>query len=319
MRRIFILFFLFIVITACDKKSKAEKEVEEIPIDLKVERFEKAFFDSKPEDLAKVKSRYPMFFPPGNDDRVWLEKLQHPQWRELYGEIEKKYGTFATEREQLEDLFRHIKFYFPRTPVPKVITVIGDMDYNSKAIYADSIVVISLELYLGKNHRFYTFPDYLKQNFEQRQMMPDIVSAFAMSKIRPADETLLSQMIYYGKALYLKDLLIPDFSDAEKIGYTPEALAWAKENEPNIWRFFVDEQLLYSNDPKLPGRFIEPAPFSKFYLEIDNESPGRLGQFIGWNIVRAFMENNDVPLADMLKMDARQIFEKSKYKPAKNE
>jgi hypothetical protein len=46
------------------------------------------------------------------------------------------------------------------------------MDYKSKAIYADSLVVISLELYLGKNHKFYQFPNYLKQNFEQRQIVP---------------------------------------------------------------------------------------------------------------------------------------------------
>ena len=75
--------------------------------------------------------------------------------------------------------------------------------------------------------------------------------------------------------------------------------------------------MLYSSDSKLPNRFTNVAPFSKFYLEIDNDSPGRVGQWIGWQIVRSFMQNNDVSMQDMLKMDDKEIFEKSKYKPKK--
>jgi len=74
---------------------------------------------------------------------------------------------------------------------------------------------------------------------------------------------------------------------------------------------------LYDTDQKLIPRFINPAPFSKFYLEIDNESPGKVGSWIGWQIVRSFMENNDVSLQQLLQMDNKELFEKSKYKPKK--
>jgi hypothetical protein len=192
------------------------------------------------------------------------------------------------------------------------------MDYNTKAIYADSLVIISLELYLGKAHKFYEFPKYIKQNFEQRQIMPDVVSSFATSKINfGKDKTLLSQMIYYGKQLYLKDLLLPDYTDAEKMGYTSKEIAWCQENEAYIWRYFLENNLLYSDEPKLGSRFITPAPFSKFYLEIDNESPGQVGAWIGWQIVRSYAENNDIPLADVLQMNPKALFDKSKYKPKK--
>jgi hypothetical protein len=166
--------------------------------------------------------------------------------------------------------------------------------------------------------KFYQFPDYLRQNFEERQMMPDVVSSFSFRKIPlPKDKTLLSNMIFYGKELYLKDVLLPDYTDAEKIGYQPEQIIWCQENESYMWRFFIDENLLFDSDSKLNNRFINLAPFSKFYLEIDNESPGRVGQWIGWQIVRSFMKNNDVSLQDMLKMDTKELFEKSKYKPKK--
>ena len=75
--------------------------------------------------------------------------------------------------------------------------------------------------------------------------------------------------------------------------------------------------MLYSDDQKLIPRFVNPAPFSKFYLEIDNESPGQVGAWVGWQMVRSFMKNNDIPLSDMLKMNAKELFEKSKYKPKK--
>ena len=75
--------------------------------------------------------------------------------------------------------------------------------------------------------------------------------------------------------------------------------------------------MLFSDEQKLASRFIDAAPFSKFYLEIDNDSPGQIGRWIGWQIVRSFMENNDGTLEQMLKMDAKEIFEKSKYKPKK--
>jgi gliding motility-associated lipoprotein GldB len=320
MKKQILVFFLVLAFTSCEKKSKVEKAVEQIPVELKVDRFDKAFFEATPKDLPNLKAEYPFFFPPGVEDKVWIEKMQNKDWKDLYAAVEKKYPDFSKKTHEIEDLFKHFKYYFPETIMPKIYTVIGEMDYNTKAIYANDKLIIALELYLGKDVKFYTFPEYLRDNFEERQMMPDIVSSFAMRKVPPpSDKTLLSNMIYYGKELYLKDIMLPEYTDADKIGYKPEQITWCQENESYMWRFFIDENLLFDSDSRLPNRFINVAPFSKFYLEIDNESPGRVGQWVGWQIVRSFMENNEVSLQDMLKMDAKQLFEQSKYKPKKNE
>ena len=318
MKRLLSLFTLLVVLSSCDKKNKIEKEVEEIPVTINVERFDKIFYESPVENLQNVKQKYPYFFPAQTPDSVWVNKIKNPLNRELYSEVQKKYSNFEKVNSDLESLFQHIKFYFPETKTPKVITLISEMDYQNKAIYADSLVLISLDLYLGKNHKFYEFPEYLKQNFEQNQIMPDIVSSFSLRKIPfENNRNLLSQMIYAGKQLYLKDLLLPGTSDAEKIGYTPKQISWCQENESYMWRYFIQEQLLYSTDLKLASRFINTAPFSKFYLEIDNESPGRVGTWIGWQIVRSYMNNNDLNLQQLLQMDPIEIFQKSKYKPKK--
>lgn len=317
--KFYLYSFLFCCIFwSCDKKTAVEQAVEEIPLDIKLERFDQVFFESKPQELQKIKNEFPIFFPKEVPDSVWTNKIQNPLWRELYSEVQKKYSDIEPVRSELVTLFKHIKHYFPKTKTPKAVTVIAEMDYNTKAIYADSLVILSLELYLGKAHRFYEFPKYIKQNFEPRQMMPDLVSSFATTKINfGKDKTLLSQMVYYGKQLYLKDLLLPAYSDAEKMGYAPKEITWCEENETYIWRYFLENEMLYSDESKLTSRFIAPAPFSKFYLEIDNESPGQVGAWIGWQIVRSYAENNDVPLAKLLNMNAKELFEKSKYKPKK--
>ncbi|NRS87434.1 gliding motility-associated lipoprotein GldB [Flavobacterium sp. 7E] len=303
---------------SCGKKDRIEREIREIPVDIKVTRFDKIFFETAPEDLEKIKKEFPYFFPAGNDDQIWLEKMSNSQWRELYGEVQKKYSDIDPVKTDLTALVQHLKYYFPKTKTPKLITIISEMDYTNKAIYADSLVIVSLEMYLGKEHRFYEFPNYIKQNFEEKQIMADVVSSFSKRKITPdVSKNFLSRMVTAGKELYLKDLLLPEYSDADKIGYTPEQIKWCEENENYMWRYFIEKQMLYSDDQKLTSRFVGPAPFSKFYLEIDNESPGQVGAWIGWQIVRSYMENNEVSLQQLLELNAKEIFEKSKYKPKK--
>lgn len=323
MKKYIFIITISVLFFSCDKKSKVEKAVEEIPVEMKLHRFEQAFFDTKPSDLQTVKNSFPDFFQEGTPDQVWLDKMQHPQWRELYVEVENKYKNFNSKQDEIEELFKHIKYYFPTIKTPDIYTVIGEMDYNNKVIYANDKLLISLELFLGAKHRFYAdFPEYIANNFEERQMLPEVASSFSLGVVPQAeDKTLLSEMIYYGKQLYIKDVLLADkYTDAEKIGYSPEQITWSKENEAFIWTYFIEKQYLYSSNSRLPAQFIYMAPFSKFYLEIDNESPGRIGQYIGWQIVRSFMENNPkVTVQQLIKMDAKTIFEQSKYKPKKNE
>ena len=116
--------------------------------------------------------------------------------------------------------------------------------------------------------------------------------------------------------MYIQDLLLPHERATVKIAYSEEELNWVKENELYIWQYFIEEQLLYKTDPKLVQRFLEPAPFSKFYLQLDNESPGRVGRWMGWQIIKSYLNQNpETPLEALLRMPAQQLFQLSKYKP----
>ena len=123
-------------------------------------------------------------------------------------------------------------------------------------------------------------------------------------------------MIYYGKKLYLKEKLLPNKNDTITIGYSKQDLTWAQENELYIWKYFIEKELLYNTDSKLIRRFLDPSPFSKFYLEIDNQSPGRIGRWIGWQIVRSFIKKNpEVKIEDLIFKSSEELFVKSGYKP----
>jgi len=316
------LLFVLIAFTffSCKEDGKVEEAVAKIPIEFKVERFDTLFWTSKPEDLQNIKAKYPFFFPNNNPDSIWLNKLKNPLLRELYTEVQMKYSSLEEITTDLEKLFAHVQYYFPENKTPRVITLINEVDTDGRVFYTDTLALISLDCYLGKEHRFYIdFPEFKKPEMTQNQILPNLVTSFCYGKIAPpTDRTLLSAMIYYGKELYVKDKLIPAYPDAVKIGYTESQLQFCEANEYYMWSNLVENKLLYDSNPKNELRFIKPAPFSKFYLEIDNQTPGRVGQWLGWQIVRSYMENHEeLTLQELLAMDTKILFENSKYKPKK--
>lgn len=317
--KFFVFTFISIFFFSCNSKSNVEKEIEAIPMDFELVRFDKEFANASEANLSGLKSKYPIFFPQQFPDSIWIEKMNDTLQKDLEAEVIKQFPTEEKMEEDLLSLFQHIKYYFPQFNPPKVYTVISDVDYQNKVILADSLLVIALDTYLGSEHRFYEgIQKYISKGMNKSQMLPDVAAAYSHQLIAPPRQrSLLAQMVYYGKELYLKDLWLPEISDADKIGFMEEEIKWAKDNEIEMWRYFVENEILFSTDPKLPPRFINPAPFSKFYLEIDNESPGMMGRYLGWQIVRAFMENNSVTVQQLMTMEAREIFNESKYKPKK--
>ncbi len=317
---IFASFFLMIlVLDGCKETDKAEEEIARISVDFQVSRFDREFANASANDIPQLKKKYPYLFPEQFPDSIWVNKLSDTIQIELSDEVNKTFGDFKTESEALESLFKHIKYYFPSFKAPKVVTLTSDVRYNDRIILTDTLLLIGLDNYLGEDHHFYKgIQRYIAAGLDKKFLTSDVASAFSKKVLTyPRNRTFLSRMVYYGKELYLKDRLLPFISDAQKIGYSNEELEWAKANEEQMWRYFVESELLYSTDSALDRKFLDPAPFSKFGLELDNESPGRLGRYMGWQIVRAFMESNTISLQQLLEMPADEILKESNYKPRK--
>jgi len=316
----FLVTVLIFQTISCKNDDKTRKTIDKIPIEIKVARFDRDFANAKANDLPKLKADYPYLFPEQYPDSVWVAKMGDTIQRELSTEVEKVFGDFGRETDELRSFFQHVAYYFPNNKVPKVITMAAEVDYNNRLVLTDTLLLLGLQNYLGKDHHFYQgVQRYVAQGLDRHYLVSDVAGAFAKKVNRyPRNRSFLSRMIYYGKELYLKDMLLPDLTDAQKIGYTEEQLQWAMANEEQMWRYFIQNELLYSTDAKLDRRFLDPAPFSKFQLEIDSESPGRLGRYVGWQLVRVFAERNaETSLGELLTMPPDELFKEANYKPRK--
>lgn len=319
-----ILIIKYLVLALCFSAlgsctSKLEKEILEIPMDFEFHRFDKAFSETDESNLAEIKETYPIFFNPNIPDSFWLEKMKDTLQIELEEEVIKAFPENATIYDPIKAVFQHVKYYFPKFEPPAVYTSTTDVAYESKVILNGRNMVVGLDNYLGQNHYFYEgVQGYFTQNMNAERMPVDVALELASHTVAPIqDRTFLSEIIYYGKILYMADLWIPKAPEALIIGYTEDQWKWAMENEEDVWRYLIERELLYSTDASLKPRFIEEGPFSKFYLELDSESPGRIGVYMGWQIVTSYMKRNDVSMEELAILDADLIFKNSKYKPRK--
>jgi hypothetical protein len=125
---------------------------------------------------------------------------------------------------------------------------------------------------------------------------------------------LVEQMIEKGKQWWLLDKFLPATPDSIKTGYTKQQLSWCNENEGLIWNEIITtEKDLYTKDPQTLQNYIGEAPFTQ---SMGPNSPGNIGQWVGWRIVKKFADKNpSMSLTDVLKTDARKILEEAKYKP----
>ncbi|WP_299110981.1 gliding motility lipoprotein GldB [uncultured Winogradskyella sp.] len=317
--RIYIILIFGGVLVSCNKDSKLEGEIAKIEADYTIERFDKAFSAAKPKDLSNLKQAYPFLFSKHVPDSIWVYRINDTLQDMLLNEVGTSFADLKDVKQDLTSLFQHLKYYDKTFTIPRVITLTNDVDYRNKTIITDSLVLIALDNFLGKDHDFYqSIPRYLAANLAKNQIIPEVTEGYAKKYVfQTQRKTLLDEMIYFGKLLYFKDIMIPFIPDEEKIGYTIQQIKWAEANESPIWSHFIENEMLYSTDSKLPSRFIADAPFSKFYLELDNESPGRLGQYIGWQIVRAYAETTDEGVMSILQKEPQEIFTKSKFKPKK--
>ena len=319
MKKVGFVIIALMFFISCKNERKLENEIAQVDVDVKIERFDLAFGTASTNDLPKLKATFPFLFSPRIPDSIWIEQMNDTLQQQLHFEVEKTFSNFDEVHDDIQGLFQHLKFYDKTFHTPRVVTITSNVDYRNKTIVTDTIIIIALDTYLGSDHEFYVdIPKYVTQNMNKSQIVSDLASNYASKYIFQSErKSLLDEMIYFGKELYFKDVMIPFKTDAEKIGYTQEQMDWAMGNEAQIWSYFIERELLYSTDSSLPGRFIIEAPFSKFYLELDNESPSRLGQYMGWQIVKSYMKNNDVSMMDMLQKEADEIFKNAKFKPKK--
>ena len=312
-----LVFFILSTLFSCKSDHLPLINTSDIDVDFSIKRYEIDFYKSTKENIQELKTQYPYFFPKAFTDSLVMAKINTKDEQNLLKETQKIYANILDLETEFTSLFKHIKYYNPKFKSPTIITLISNIDYNSRVIFADSLLLLSLDVYLGKEHPFYLdYPKYIKENNTKENIIVDAAKSIVSKQlVFPSNRSFISKMIHEGKKMYLLDMYLPSTANKLKIGYSEEKLQWAIANEEDIWKYFIERKFLFSTDTKLNNRFLDNAPFSKFYLEDDAQSPGRIGVWLGWQIVKSFMQNNDVSLQKLLTIDSEFLFEKSKYKP----
>ncbi|MFD2512708.1 gliding motility lipoprotein GldB [Pontibacter locisalis] len=327
--RFLILAVLFLAFGCKDEGCEIPSEIAEIPVDIEIERLEKPFYaaDTKAGMADFIKTN-PLFADkylqrdqyPADSLLInpLLELATNESLDTLVQESSKRFGNMQQEEEQLETAFKHIKYYYPEFNSPQVKTfVTGLGTLGSDLFISDSLIVFGLDYFIGKGATYRPqVYEYILKRYEREMMIPAAMLLLSnrFNKTNTTDRTVLSEMVNMGKAYYFVEKVMPCIPDSLIIGYSGQELADVEHNEGRIWAHFIEKSLLYEKNPFLINKYLGERPTTP---EIDAKAPGRLGAWVGWQIVREYMAKNpDVTLPELMaNTDARKIFTESKYKP----
>ena len=336
MKKYIILLFFPVLLFSCKGGDKADISNINLTIDLM--RLDKDLFNISPDtteikkNLPTLREKYGSFFElysqniihhignsssetyPAYLQSFLMDKSVQAGWQ-------KSKEVFADDTEMIKNItiaFKHFKYYFPDKMIPKVYTYISG--FGESMALADSLVGISIDKYLGADYEGYdmlSFSKYLSRKMYKEKIPSDCVKAWGIGEFPFTDDggnNLISKMIYEGKLLYFTKMMIPNEADTIIFGFTKNELKWCKENEKNMWAFLIEEKLLFSTDHLTIVKMTEEAPFTSLFPP---ESPGRACNWIGYQIVKRYMERNkDVTLAQLMEDNKHiRIYEKTRYKP----
>lgn len=316
-----LLFLAFAkAIISCNEVSKTEAEVEKVTVQAALFAFNEDFANAQPADLPALKEKYGMFLPATVPDSVWIARINGLDTIQnvLEDAIRKKKFNYKNIESQVVDVMRHVKYHFPDFKPTPIYTIISEVTYKERIFVGENELIIGIDCYLGKDHELYQgINAYQREHLNESQIPADVAMAYANLFVEPTmDRSFLGTMLYYGKLHYLQTLFAPKAARYEIFEYAPAKYDFMVANESEMWRYFIDQDMLYSTDNKLLSRFILPAPFSKFYLEVDQDTPGGAARYLGYRIIESYMEYNDETTLDQLiKLDAEVIFNRSNYKP----
>lgn len=326
--RFSIYVFLLIIAFSCVKKEVAcelDSEILDQDLILEIVRLEDEFFNAESkEDFEFLLEKYPDFAEGylgkslySSPDSLISELLaihQDSAMNVLYDSVKVEFQDISEVQKDLENAFKAIKYYFPEFQAPKVYTFLSG--FNSDLILTEDMIVIGLDYYLPITHTFQPdLPRYMAERYARPYIVPMIVTAISsqFNEINPQDNTMLAEMIYYGKAYHFTKAIMPCTSDQFIIGYTKDEIAECYANEEYIWAHFVENELLYETNPFEITKYLGEAPFTD---AISTKAPGRLGRWLGWNIVDDYQFNQDVTLTELMdNPDAEEIFRQSGYRP----
>lgn len=266
----------------------------------------------------------------GSDDGIDMslvsDFISDPSIKHLKDTIDLIIDKEALQSEFTEAL-SYIKHYFPNWHIPNIYTLMSGFGYQRFLFEDESgdAIGVGLEFFLGSQYPYKnidpnnpSFSSYQTRSFNKEHIVKKSLEVWLDDKLAPLrGSRMIDHMIRNGKMLYVLDKLLPSTNDTVVTEYSLKQLEWAKGNELQIWTFFLDEDLFFETNMRKLNKYINPSPDAP---GMPIEAPGRIANYMGWQIVEAYMRKNpEVSIENLLMdSDAQRILDKSKYKPKKS-
>jgi hypothetical protein len=223
------------------------------------------------------------------DTHETLEAIDSTSCEEVY---------LLSVEKTIEDGFKRFHSLMPLEPVPTIIWMHSGFNF---AIYPrEEFVAVGVEWFIGPDHPIVGLlpPDRFPR-YQQLRMHPDLMAGDAFkgwllvhfSSIGYTGERCIDDILYWGKILWLMNKCMPELHDHLLMDWTPDDMLWAEANESAIWLELQPSKVLFETNRTIYKRWLSDGPFTKAG-SIPQESPDRLGIWMGWRIVEDYMERN---------------------------
>ncbi|MFM8448868.1 MAG: hypothetical protein ACKOAY_02070 [Haliscomenobacter sp.] len=341
MKKHLLLVLTAATLFACSQNDEnPTPDISHIQVPFKLRRFEQAFFNldtaNIEHELAQLEQEYGEFaevffqqvIPAKNPHLVpegpatYLKGfITHPQIRHLYDTCEVVYADFSAQEKAFKQAFRYLKYYFPELPTPDVTTYVSGYSIGS-FIYAKQSLAVGLDFFLGSSYPYQkynpqnpNFSQYLTRSFTPDHLVLKTLIPLASDLSGPIPgDRLLDHIVHTGKQMYILNRLLPELPDSILFEVSDEQATWLRDNERDIWAFFLSEDFLYSSDWQKIRKYVEYSPNSP---GMPAEAPGRTGTWLGWHIVRSYMRQYpETTMKQLLEItDSQKFLQLSRYKP----
>lgn len=327
-----------LLLVSCQQETAPDvPDVSDISVEVELRRFEQDLFRLDTNDIAPalqdLQATYPLFSELYFQQIVPAKRspqgfgpfvkgfITFPQIRNLYDTTQVLYGDLSAYAKEMEQAFRFYKYYFPERTTPQITTYLSEYAIGA-FIYGEDQLAVGLDFFLGADYPYArynpgnpNFSNYLVRTFNREHLPMKTLKPLVEDLVGTAKEgRLLDMMIQEGKELYLMDQLLPYTPDSVILEMPAKDVVWLEDNELEIWAYLLKEQLFYESDWKKIRKFVEYSPNIP---QMHPEAPGRTANWVGWQIIKAYMNNNpDLSMEDLLtERSAQQILDRSRYKP----
>ncbi|WP_107038801.1 gliding motility lipoprotein GldB [Brumimicrobium mesophilum] len=213
---------------------------------------------------------------------------------DLEDEKKKLFTELPKHQDKISHSFKYLNYHFNDSLVPDHIFYINKL--FSQVSCSDNNIAVGLENYISpESEVIKAIPNAQLYQWQRERMNieyleRDVLLNWIQVKLfKSIDSKLAEHIIQAGKILYVLNAAFPEAEESYILRYNQNQYEWANTNEKSVWNYLVEQQLLFQTDLRIRTNFLNEAPTT---VGLSENAPDRIGQFLGYRIVKGYMSKN---------------------------